>query len=147
MASVESGLDRLDGGYRRLVLGLLRNKFSVIGAAVCTVVIGFGFYNFIGSEMMPLADVGQGYGVLEMAPGASYKQTEAAAASFERILLQYPEIKKVSTEIGSEPGGTYFTGYAMNQVNTATMMITLSDKDERQPHDLAGHRCGAGSRH
>jgi HAE1 family hydrophobic/amphiphilic exporter-1 len=131
MAPVQSTLDRLDGGYRRLVLVLLRNKFSVIGAAVCTVVIGFGFYSFLGSEMMPLADVGQGYGVLEMAPGASYARTEAAAASFEHILLQYPEVKKVSTEIGSEPGGTYFTGYAMNQVNTATLMITLSDKDER----------------
>ena len=126
-----NALDRLDDGYRRLVLTLLCNKFSVIGAAVCTVVIGFGFYNFLGSEMMPLADVGQGYGVLEMAPGASYRQTEAAAASFEKILLRYPEVKKVSTEIGSEPGGTYFTGYAMNQVNTATLMMTLSDKDER----------------
>ncbi len=131
LTPIQHGLDRMDNGYRRLVLALLRNKFSVIGAAVCTIVIGFGFYNFIGSEMMPLADVGQGYGVLEMAPGASYQQTEAAAASFERILLQYPEIKKASTEIGSEPGGTYFTGYAMNQVNTATMMITLSDKDAR----------------
>ena len=132
LAPLQAGLNRLDNGYRRLVLALLRNKFSVIGAAVCTIVIGFGFYNFLGSEMMPLADVGQDYGVLEMTPGVSYAQTEAAAASFERILLQYPEVRKVSTEIGSEPGGTYFTGYAMNQVNTATMMITLSDKDERR---------------
>jgi len=46
-------------------------------------------------------------------------------------MLKHPEIERVSTEIGEEPGGTYFTGYAMNQVNTATMMITLSDKDER----------------
>ena len=131
LTALQSGLDRMDGGYRRLVLTLLRNKFSVIGAAVCTVVIGFGFYQFLGSEMMPLADVGQGYGVLEMAPGASYAQTETAAALLEKILLKYPEIRKVSTEIGSEPGGTYFTGYAANQVNTATLMLTLSDKDER----------------
>jgi len=38
----------------------------------------------------------------------------------------------VSTEIGTEPGGTYFTGYAMNQVNSATMMMTLTDKDQRR---------------
>ena len=37
---------------------------SVVAAAVCTIVVGFGFYHFIGSEMMPLADVGQAYGVL-----------------------------------------------------------------------------------
>ena len=113
-------LDRLDDRYQGFVRVLLRNKFSVVAAAVCTIVVGFGFYNFIGSEMMPLADVGQAYGVLEMEPGASYAQTQAATTALERIMLRHPEIEKVSTEIGEEPGGTYFTGYAMNQVNSAT---------------------------
>ncbi len=131
LAPLQDGLGRLDDRYQGLVRTLLRNKFSVVAAAVCTIVIGFGFYNFIGSEMMPLADVGQAYGVLEMQPGASYAQTEAATTALERILLRHPEIQKVSTEIGEEPGGTYFTGYAMSQVNSATMMITLSDKDQR----------------
>ena len=131
LAPVQHGLDRLDGRYQGFVRLLLRNKFSVVAAAVCTIVVGFGFYHFIGCEMMPLADVGQAYGVLEMEPGASYAQTEAATAALEKIMLHHPEIEKVSTEIGEEPGGTYFTGYAMNQVNSATMMITLSDKDER----------------
>ena len=125
-------LERLDTRYERLVRGLLRSKFSVLAVAVCTVVVGFGFYHFIGSEMMPLADVGQAYGVLEMQPGASYTQTQAAATALDDILLKHPEIRKVSTEIGEEPGTTYFTGYAMNQVNSATMMITLSDKDARK---------------
>jgi HAE1 family hydrophobic/amphiphilic exporter-1 len=124
-------LNSLDTRYERLVRALLRSKFSVLAAAVCTVVVGFGFYHFIGSEMMPLADVGQAYGVLEMQPGASYAQTQAAATSLDNILLKHPEIRKVSTEVGEEPGTTYFTGYAMNQVNSAALMITLSDKDNR----------------
>ena len=131
VSPVSRQLDCLDDRYHSLVGILLRNKFSVVAAAICTIVVGFGFYNFIGSEMMPLADVGQAYGVLEMEPGASYSQTEAAATALDKIMLKHPEIQKVSTEIGEEPGGTYFTGYAMNQVNTATMMITLSDKDDR----------------
>ncbi|MGO8671462.1 MAG: efflux RND transporter permease subunit [Capsulimonadaceae bacterium] len=132
ISQVQLWLDRMDGRYERLVRTLLRNKFLVIAAALCTILVGCGFYSFIGSEMMPLADVGQAYGVLEMAPGSSYAQTAAATAQLEHILLRHPEIEKVSTEIGVEPGGAYFTGYAMNQVNTATMMITLSDKDTRQ---------------
>jgi len=131
LAPLQTGLGRLDDRYQGVVRTLLRNKFSVVAAAVCTIVIGFGFYNFIGSEMMPLADVGQAYGVLEMQPGASYAQTEAATTALERVMMRRPEIEKVSTEIGEEPGGTYFTGYAMSQVNSATMMITLSDKDQR----------------
>ena len=128
---VQAALDRLDGRYERLVRVLLRSKFSVVAGAICVIVVGFGFYNFIGSEMMPLADVGQAYGILEMEPGASYAQTQAATTALERILLKHPEIEKVSTEVGEEPGGTYFTGYAMSQVNGVTMMITLSDKDAR----------------
>ena len=57
---------------KALFVSCSRNKFSVVAAALCTIVVGFGFYHFIGSEMMPLADVGQAYGVLEMEPGASY---------------------------------------------------------------------------
>ena len=129
---IQVRLERFDTRYQRVVLFLLANKFLVIAGAACTIIVGFGLYNFIGSEMMPLADVGQAYGVLEMEPGASYAQTESATVALERIMLKHPEIEKVSTEIGSEPGGTYFTGYAMNQINSATMMITLSDKDERK---------------
>jgi HAE1 family hydrophobic/amphiphilic exporter-1 len=131
LVPVQRWLEGMDRRYEQLVVLLLRNKFLVIAAALCTIIIGFGFYNFIGSEMMPLADVGQAYGVLEMEPGASYAQTQAATEQLEKIMLKHPEIEKVSTEIGEEPGGTYFTGYAMNQINTATMMITLSDKDNR----------------
>ena len=131
LGSIQVRLENMDDRYERFVRLLLRNKGVVVAGAVCTIVVGFGFYNFIGSEMMPLADVGQAYGVLEMQPGASYAQTAQATATLERIMLKHPEIEKVSTEVGSEPGGTYFTGYAMNQVNTATMMITLSDKDDR----------------
>lgn len=124
-------LNRLDDAYERLVRTLLRHRFTVIAAALCVIIVGAGFYQTIGSEMMPLADVGQAYGVLELTPGASYAQTEAATTAFEKILLRQPEIERVATEIGTEPGGTYFTGYAMNQVNTATLMLTLSDKDKR----------------
>jgi hydrophobic/amphiphilic exporter-1 (mainly G- bacteria), HAE1 family len=128
---IQAWFEKVDSRYERLVRLVLRNKFVVIAAAICTIIVGFGFYSVIGSEMMPLADVGQAYGVLEMEPGASYAQTQAATTQLEKIMLKHPEIEKVSTEIGEEPGGPYFTGYAMNQINSATMMITLTDKDLR----------------
>src|SRR5207249_3780749 len=47
-------------------------------------------------------------------------------------------IKDASLELGSEGGpgmtsGAYFTGYAMNTVNSASGMLTLSDKDSGRP--------------
>ena len=37
----------------------------------------------------------------------------------------------MSSEVGFEPGGTYFTGYSMGSVNSAFMMITLVDSSKR----------------
>jgi HAE1 family hydrophobic/amphiphilic exporter-1 len=129
-------LDRLEAGYTRSIAWMLRNRFYSFARKMLIIILGFGFYHFIGSEMMPLADVGQAYGVLEMQPGASFEQTERAVTQFERILLKYPEIEKVSTEIGQETMfesfSPFYTGYAMPSVQAATMMLTLSDKEERK---------------
>ena len=81
---------------------------------------------------MPLADVGQAYGVLEMQPDQSFEATERATTQLEKIMLKHPEIEHVSSEIGVDPGGTYFNGYNMQSVNSATFMITFSDKDVRK---------------
>lgn len=125
-------LTRMEHGYARLIAWMLEHRFVNMARILATIIIGFTFYNFIGSEMMPLADVGQAYGVLEVSPGLSFDETEKITTQVERLMLKHPEIEDVSAEIGTDPGGTYFNGYNMPGVNFATFMITLSDKDERK---------------
>ncbi|MHB8995907.1 MAG: efflux RND transporter permease subunit [Armatimonadota bacterium] len=130
-------LDRLEKGYANTIAWMLKHRFTNLARILATIIIGFGFYNFIGSEMMPLADVGQAYGVLEMQPGTSLEETEKATYAVEKLMLEkYPEIVKSSTEIGTETmmesSGTYFTGYGVPLINAATFMLTLTDKEERK---------------
>jgi HAE1 family hydrophobic/amphiphilic exporter-1 len=129
-------LDSLERGYERLVRWMLRHRFVNLARIGATVLLGFTFYYFIGSEMMPLADVGQASGLLEMAPGTSFEATERAVGKVEQIMLRYPEIEKASIEIGAESmfetWSPYFTGYQMPAANAATFMLTLSDKDKRK---------------
>ncbi len=129
-------LDRLENGYRRLIGWLLLHRFSNMARILCTIAIGLGFYHFIGSEMMPLADVGQAYAVLETQPGTSFEGTEQTMQAIEGIMAKYPEIEDASVEIGAETMfesfSPFYTGYAMPQANAATMMLTLSDKDARR---------------
>ncbi len=131
-------MSRVELRYKGLVGWSLQNRFTMVAITLASVIIGWGFYNFIGSEMMPLADVGQAYGVVETKPGTSFARTEQIVTDIEKMLAAQPEVEKVSTEIGVESGpayastgAVYFTGYAMNLVNSASMMITLSDKGER----------------
>jgi len=136
LTPIQRRLERLEHGYERLIRWMLQHRFVNMARVLATIIIGFGFYYFIGSEMMPLADVGQAYGALEMQPGTSFAATEQAMNQIETIMLKHPEIEKVSTEIGAESAfeatGAYYTGYAMPSVNAATFMITLSDKDARK---------------
>ncbi|MHB9037382.1 MAG: efflux RND transporter permease subunit [Armatimonadota bacterium] len=136
LAPIQHGLDRMEGGYANIIRWMLQHRFSNMARILATVIIGFTFYYMIGSEMMPLADVGQAYGVLEMAPGTSFAQTERATVALQKIMAKYPEIEKVSTEVGVESMfesfSPFYTGYAMPQVNGAMMMLTFSDKDERK---------------
>jgi HAE1 family hydrophobic/amphiphilic exporter-1 len=132
LAPCQRFLDGLDTRYRGGLGWALRNRFLVLAGAIATILVGVALYPRIGSEMMPLADVSQAYALLEAAPGTSFARTSDIAAEVERLLLQQPEVVKVSSEVGFEPGGTYFTGYSMGAVNAAGLMITLTDSSKRR---------------
>ena len=138
----ESGLTRMERGYERLIRYLLKHPLANFVRIGITIVVGFGFYYFIGSEMMPLADVGQASVQMEMKPGTSFAATEKAVKQFEQIMSEEGAdrgwIQHASIEVGAEggpgmTGGAYFTGYGMNTVNGAAMMLTFSDKDSGRP--------------
>jgi len=116
LAPYQRFLDRLEHGYERAIIWMLKHRFANMVRIIATIIIGFGFYQFLGSEMMPLADVGQAYGLLEMQPGTSFERTEQVSRQFEKILMKYPEVEKVSTEIGAETMfesfSPLYTGYA-----------------------------------
>jgi HAE1 family hydrophobic/amphiphilic exporter-1 len=132
----QRGLARLEAAYGRLIAWMLQHRFVNFCRVLATVMVGFTFYYFIGSEMMPLADVGQANGFLEMQPGTSFAATERAAHQLERIMLKHPELERASVEVGQETmqesWNPYFTGYSMPSPFAASMMLTFSDKGERR---------------
>lgn len=132
----QRGLDRMEAGYAHLIDWMLRHRFANFARVLATVIAGFTFYYFIGSEMMPLADTGQAVGFLEMQPGTSFARTEQAVGQLEKILAKHPELEKASIEIGAESmfesWTPFYTGYQMPQVNGAALMLTFSDKDKRR---------------
>jgi hydrophobic/amphiphilic exporter-1 (mainly G- bacteria), HAE1 family len=131
----QRGLDRLERGYAKAIAWTLRHRFINFTRVIAVLIVGFSFYYFIGSEMMPLADTGQAVGFMEMQPGTSYKGTEDAVKKLEGIMAKHPELVKASIEIGAESmfetWSPFYTGYQMPQVSGAALMLTFSDKDAR----------------
>ena len=128
---VQRVLERLETRYRAGLGWSVRNRFAVLAGAATVILIGVALYPRIGSEMMPLADVSQAFVQLEAMPGTSFARTSEIGAEVERLLMKQPEVVKVSSEVGFEPGGTYFTGYGMGSVSSAFMMVTLVDSSKR----------------
>ncbi|MCL4552357.1 MAG: efflux RND transporter permease subunit [Candidatus Marsarchaeota archaeon] len=89
LGPAQNWLDRLEAGYTRSISWMLRHRFLNTILVLATIILGFTFYNFIGSEMMPLADVGQAYALLEMDPGTNFQDTLRAATGLEKIMSQY----------------------------------------------------------
>lgn len=127
-----NALGALERGYRSGLAWSLENRIAVLAIAALMTYIGIGLLPFIGQEMMPLADTGQAYGLLEMDPGTSFAGTNAASKRFEALLLHDPDVQKVSASVGEESGGDYFTGQPMNGVNQASYLITFKSKENRK---------------
>lgn len=128
------GFIALERGYGRLLDISLKNREITLAIAGALIVFAFALYPFIPQEMMPLGDSGQFMVNLELEAGTSFERTDQASRQFEEILLEQPEIEKVSAEIGFEltRNSTYFSGYSMGGVNSASMMVTLKPLGERE---------------
>jgi len=128
-----NGFGWLERRYELLLDLALRNRAIVLVLAIGFIYLGYNLYPFVGQEMMPLADSGQFMATVEAIPGTSFAKTDAIAQKFEQILQQQPEVEKISSEVGFEltSNSTYFSGYSMGGVNSASLIVTLKDRGER----------------
>ena len=127
------GFGWLESSYAALLKLALKNRGIVLAIAIAFIYLGYVLYPFVGQEMMPLADSGQFMVTVEAQPGTSFAKTDEISQQFEQLLQQQPEVEKVSSEVGFEltSNSTYFSGYSMGGVNSASMIVTLKDRGDR----------------
>lgn len=133
LAPFRYGFGWLERRYESLLNVALENRALSLAVAVAIIYLGISLYPFVGQEMMPLGDSGQFMATVEAEPGMSFAKTDQIAAQFEQILLKQPEVVKVSSEVGFEvtSNSTYFSGYSMGSVNSASLIVTIKDRGER----------------
>lgn len=127
------GFGWLERRYESLLNVALENRALTLAVAVALIYLGIALYPFVGQEMMPLGDSGQFMATVEAEPGMSFAKTDQIAEQFEQILLKQPEVVKISSEVGFEVtnNSTYFSGYSMGSVNSASLIVTIQDRGER----------------
>ena len=121
----------------------MKNREITLAIAAATVVLAFALYPFVPQEMIPLGDSGQFTATIELEAGAFFERTNKVAQQFESILLEQPEVEKVSSNVGFEitRNSTYFSRYSMGSVNTASSVVTLKYlNDCDKPNGMTSQR-------
>jgi multidrug efflux pump subunit AcrB len=116
-----------DKGARRVLrFATLTPRGLVMWGAAASFVAALALAPMVGSEFVPQTDNGFTQVNLRMPVASSIERGSAKVAQIEEILKGYPEIKTVSTVVGSTGEGLS-TGR-----NQAALNITLTDRSERK---------------
>ncbi len=132
----ESGYKRFADGYVDVLKWALTrgNRWKVITSAVF---LFFGSCSllplgFIGGEFISQSDRGEFAVAIELEPGAKLEETNFVSQRIERLVMDMPEVQKVSANVGASSDG--FINSSAN--NISDIIVTLIPKTERERRGL-----------
>ena len=119
------------GFYVRLLGSALRFRLPVFAAAVLSFAAGAVVLRGLGMEMLPKMDGGASFVTVETPSGSSLEDTERVMAEVEREIRGEPELDRLSTQIGFEPGMRSFGGGGVQGPTQGYTTITWTPRTER----------------
>jgi HAE1 family hydrophobic/amphiphilic exporter-1 len=129
-----------DGAVGRRYLGLLgwclRHRWTTLGAATAFFAASIALVPLIPQDFVPAADRGRSSLAMELAPGATLAETEAAVQEVTRIAKAHPEVASVFASLGTRNSGGS-GGPALGNTTRegeprlANLIITLVPRGER----------------
>ncbi|HZF76669.1 MAG TPA: efflux RND transporter permease subunit, partial [Acetobacteraceae bacterium] len=97
----EVGQGRVGRGYLSLLGWCLRHRWVTLGAALGFFGVSLAMIPLIPSDFIPAADRGRSALALELAPGSTLAETDAAARAATEILRARPEVVSVFASLGT----------------------------------------------
>ncbi|ORC36288.1 acriflavin resistance protein [Marispirochaeta aestuarii] len=124
---LEAWFSGLESGYKRLLSLLLKSKTRstlLIGGTLVAFVVTMLLFSRVPFEFAPFMDQGQIEIKVELPEGSNLSRSARTLEAVESRIAEFPEVKTVTTTIGS-----------LSQIdrgtNLAVMSVALADKDER----------------
>ena len=145
-SSGEVGEGALGRAYLRLLAWCLRHRWVTLGAAGGFFALSLALVPMIPSDFVPAADRGRSALAIELAPGATLQDTEAAVQRATAILKARPEVVSVFASLGtSNVAGGPGMGSTTTQGDprNANLIITLVPHGERRLTPAADRGAGA----
>ncbi len=124
--------EKVEYQYTRLIEWALGHRKTVIFGTIGVFVISLVLIPFIGTELSPEMDQGEIVINAEMPVGTNLWVTDSAVQELEKIVLEeVPEIKVISTSIGSGEGGFMSLWSSTAGPHAAQLWLELVYREER----------------
>ncbi|WP_027492026.1 efflux RND transporter permease subunit [Rhodanobacter sp. OR444] len=120
--------------FMRWVAWSLHHRWIVVAGIVGSLMMALTLFDKLGVEQMPLTDTSVVLGYVRASPGVSTERMAQIVKKIEQIAMEQKNVKNVSALTGQSPGwGQYFTGYGVNEVNEARLLMNLTiAREQRQ---------------
>ena len=123
--------------FKGLITLALEFRWVVVAVTVGTMYITATLFDQLEQEQMPLTDTSLALGYVRADPGTSFERMREIVLGIERIALKQKNVKNISALAGQSPAwGQYFTGYGVNRVNEAKMIMNLTIAREQREETL-----------
>lgn len=114
--------------YKRILGWGLKHRFITVAICVFIFIISITSMASMGAAFFPPTDEGQIDVSVSLPAGSELSDTDNTAKEIENLISSIPEIKYVSSSIGS--AGTYSFGGSTG--NSASLTVMLKSRDERE---------------
>ena len=121
--------------YERALSWSLAHRETVLALASIAFIASIFMIPRLGAEFMPSSDYGMAILKIKMPPGTNLAETERIVSVIEQRIRAYPESKIVLASVGppsSSLGSTGANPFFPSDVNEATVMIRLKDRQDRK---------------
>jgi len=116
--------------YVRAVQAVLRHPWGLVPLALIALVISLRQMPLVGADLMSPMDTGIVKLAFQMYPNTSLAATDAALSEVERRIRSHPEVRSISSTVGSEPAVISFGSARTAQ--QCDMTVHLVDRFHRK---------------
>lgn len=128
---------RFEKVFGRFVALSLDYRWIVVAATGASLYITVAMFNVLEQEQMPLTDTSLALGYLRADPSTSFQRMQEITQKVERIALEEKNVKDASALTGQSPvWGQYFTGYGINRVNEAQLIMNFTIARQQRKETL-----------
>jgi hydrophobe/amphiphile efflux-1 (HAE1) family protein len=118
--------------YLRLLKLALRWRWLTVLGGIAFFIVSIHLASLLPTDFLPATDRGRSVLSVELAPGATLAETDAATQKAVKILSARPEVTSVYTAIGTPKQGRGLASNTAGEVRSATLTINLKPRAERK---------------